>query len=152
MMLLLLTSSKLHFVQHSVGAKLRRFCGTACLFDSQPHRALSNPVVCCLLLLQALSAPDVGETLVGMLVLDHAKLDAAEAAKAGRGGGGGMGGAAGLLSGLLGMTAEEVMGAMVAAAVERCVSSAAESASCLHLVMRARCCQCALSSWLMVCS
>jgi hypothetical protein len=54
-----------------------------------------------------------------MLVLDHAKLDAAEAAKAGRGGGGGMGGVAGLLSGLLGMTAEEVMGAMVAAAVER---------------------------------
>lgn len=64
--------------------------------------------------LQALSAPDGGETLIRMLVLDHAKLD--EAAKAGRGGGGG--GMGGLLA-MLGMTAEEVMGAMVAAAVER---------------------------------
>jgi hypothetical protein len=56
---------------------------------------------------------------VKLLVLDHAKLDAAEAAKAGRGGGGGMGGAGGLLSGLLGMTVEEVMGGLVAAQVER---------------------------------
>ena len=48
-----------------------------------------------------------------MLVLDHTQLDASEA-KGGRGGG-----AAGLLSGLLGMTAEEVIGAAVAGAVER---------------------------------
>lgn len=71
---------------------------------------------------QALSAPNTGETLVKMLVLDHAKLDASEAAKAGREGGGGGGGGGrggGLMGGLLGMTAEEVMGAMVAAAVER---------------------------------
>jgi len=67
---------------------------------------------------KALSSPGVGEVLVRLLVLDHAKLDASEAAKAGRGGGGG-GAAAGLLSGLLGMTAEEIMGAMVAAAVKR---------------------------------
>jgi hypothetical protein len=61
------------------------------------------------------------------MVLDHAKLDATEAAKAAGGGGGrggaGGGGGGGLLSGLLGMTAEEVMGAMVAAAVERCVGA-----------------------------
>jgi hypothetical protein len=56
---------------------------------------------------------------VKLLVLDHAKLDASEAAKAARGAGGGLGGGLGVLSGLLGMTAEEVMGAMVAAAVER---------------------------------
>jgi hypothetical protein len=70
-------------------------------------------------LLQALAAPGVGEHLMKMLVLDHAKLDASEAAKGARGNGGGLGGSGGMLSGLLGMTAEEVLAAMVAAAVEK---------------------------------
>jgi hypothetical protein len=69
---------------------------------------------------QALSAPDAGESLASLLVLDHARLDAAEAAKAARGGGGGLGtGGGGGLAGLLGMTVEDVLGAMVAAVVER---------------------------------
>jgi hypothetical protein len=53
---------------------------------------------------------------VSLLVLDHAKLDSTES-KAARGGM--SGGTGGVLSGLMGMTAEEVMGALVAAVVER---------------------------------
>ncbi|WIA33391.1 hypothetical protein OEZ86_006527 [Tetradesmus obliquus] len=68
---------------------------------------------------QALSKPGAGEALLKLLVLDHAKLDASEAAKGARGHGGGLGGSGGMLSGLLGMTAEEVLAAMVAAAVEK---------------------------------
>lgn len=57
---------------------------------------------------------------VKLLMLDHSKLDAADAAKSSRGGGAGLLGAGGgVMGGLLGMTAEEFMGAMVAAAVER---------------------------------
>jgi hypothetical protein len=48
-----------------------------------------------------------------MLVLDHTQLDASDAK--GRGGGG----AASLLSGLLGMSTEEMIGAAVAGTVER---------------------------------
>lgn len=69
--------------------------------------------------MQALSKPGAGEALLKLLVLDHAKLDASEAAKGARGHGGGLGGSGGMLSGLLGMTAEEVLAAMVAAAVEK---------------------------------
>jgi hypothetical protein len=72
-----------------------------------------------LLLLQALSEPGLGEQLLKLLVLDHAKLDASEAAKGSRGSGGGLGGSGGMLSGLLGMTAEEVLAAVVSAAVEK---------------------------------
>ncbi|KAF8058035.1 proteasome activator subunit 4 [Scenedesmus sp. PABB004] len=82
------------------------------------HHGAANPALLDELR-RALAAPGTGEALVRLLVLDHAKLDAQEAAKAARGGGGGGGAPGGLLSGLLGMTAEEVMGAMVAAAVER---------------------------------
>jgi hypothetical protein len=81
------------------------------------HTQLFSSLLLLLIALQALSAPGVGEHLLKILVLDHAKLDASEAAKGARGNGGGSSG--GLLSGLLGMTAEEVLAAMVAAAVER---------------------------------
>jgi hypothetical protein len=97
----------------------RRWRAAAEAAGAEAVSSVINNVFMAAIFLQALAVPGVGEHLMKMLVLDHAKLDASEAAKGARGNGGGLGGSSGMLSGLLGMTAEEVLAAMVAAAVEK---------------------------------
>jgi hypothetical protein len=69
--------------------------------------------------MQFFSDPDIGEHFTRLLVLGHAKLDATEASRFARGGTITLGGGLGGLAGLMNMTFEELVGAMVGGTVDR---------------------------------